>query len=158
MPAAGSSSRGCGPCSARSHLPPRSYPDSSHSDVPVPTLCQTLLPCAPIRGVHSSTLPCFQAPGLLFKETFAQCFKKCKLRSSASGCHRPFWSHYCTVAWSGTHIWGLNVLSISPDEAWIFTLLLQFGDFNMFFIIAANFYLAELVIRFITAWKRLCQI
>lgn len=56
----------------------------------------------------------------------------------------------------GTHIWLLNVLSISPDQAWIFILLLHFDYCNIFFIIAVNYYLVLLVIRFITAWKILC--
>lgn len=58
-------------------------PNRSSSELSVPILYQTLLPRTPIRDIHSSTPPCFQAPGLLFKETFANCFKKCKPRPSA---------------------------------------------------------------------------
>lgn len=116
----------------------------------------------PICDVHSSTALCFQAAGLLFKETFDNYFKKCKLRPSAPRFWmlpyllEPLLQSGIEYFYYGTHIWLLNVLSISPDQAWIFILLLHFDYCNIFFIIAVNYYLALLVIRFITAWKILC--
>lgn len=72
----------CFHCPARcaAHLGGSHPPDGSSSDVVVPILYLTPLPCSArsstICDIHSSTPLHLQAPGLLFKECYGNCLKK----------------------------------------------------------------------------------